>query len=249
MTDEAPTFLIALDIEATGKWAVWNKKLGVQDEILSVGFAVYDARKVAKPIKTVLINHVLGKPDDVSWPDYWSARKFEKRCFDEFWSKNIEQLETTQTGDATFVAHSRAELATLLNQAATEFESDYGQKPSTFRYVSDTAEYDRYWLAALMQSEGYDSLAYWRNGVFRWSVNDLNSASYELGRAGAITKNDNNGSAKRYIEDARASLDHLGTQHTHRADQDAADIGRNVLAAMHYKRQRTEDTVAPTSAS
>ena len=60
-------------------------------------------------------------------------------------------------------------------------------------------------------------------------MNDINSGSYELGALRAISKK----SVQETLTKMRNSLD-FGTQHTHRADQDAADIGKNVLAAMHY---------------
>jgi hypothetical protein len=246
MSENTPLYVIALDIETTGAQAVPDAtRNGAHDEILSVGFAVYDARAPAQgAVFTALVNHALGKPPKTSWSDYWTERGFERRCFDEFWSTRLPLLEETQrelspaSASATryeVTVHNRSELASTINALAAQFEKRYDVQ--SMRYASDAAEFDRHWLATLMQSEGYHSLAHTRQGQFRWWVDDLNTASYELGRVRAERGTED---SEREIAAMRGTLAHLGTEYTHRADDDAADIGKNVVAAMHWKRRRTD---------
>lgn len=226
-------WVVGVDIEGSGKFFMENPTTGRRDVVLSIGLAVYNVNSDAPP-RRILINHNIGRPNDKKWPKFWKLRGFEERCFREFWSKNIEQLDATQClireeGLEFYIARSEAELATLLNSVVAELEQRY----PLLRYVTDTQEYDRTWLAVLLQRYGFHPLGYDRSGVFRYKVSDMHSTSYELGLVRATKRSDD---SRERVAKVRAKYD-AGTKHTHRADQDAADIGAHAVAAIREAKR------------
>jgi hypothetical protein len=227
--------LIAVDIERTGDRFVADATTGQRDEILSIGFALFDAERAAPPFHTVCIGHRLERGADESWRDLWVRRGYSLACYDELWAKYPEALERTQTMPPStptasrVTARSRADLAALLNALLADFERTF----ASFRYVVDTTENDRTWLAVLLQEHGFPTLSYRRDGTFRWGAGDLHSGSYELGRVGGVVRS---AATKNAIELMRCSFDFSEMRFAHDAVDDAIEIGCHVLAAMHYKK-------------
>lgn len=221
--------IVALDIETTGKYFLPQPATGARDDIVAIGMCVYDSSvRGGAPLHRILIHHNVGKPPQVSWRDLWAVRGYEQRCYDEFWHKNEALLDATQTmqkpDDVDFynAAMSRRELAEKLDSVVKWIETSW----SDVSYASDTVTYDIVWLLALLQEHGYDSLSHDREGAFRHG--GFHVGSYELGFLGKRRKDDADRARIKKLREAYPAK----VEHTHRADQDAATIGRNLVAVM-----------------
>jgi hypothetical protein len=235
-------YYAGVDIETTGPRFVVDRR-GQRDELISIGIAVFDAVSAPKspPVRVELLNLNLHKMASVPWEALWRARGYNMATFEEFWATYTEELESTQSSvspdpvtiDRYVLASSREELARELNHTLVLLEANY---PGV-RYVTDTTEFDRTWLATLLQEHGYHSMAYTRAGNFRGGASDQHSGSFELGVINYTSKDE---------EGARATIDTIrgcyafDVPHSHRADQDATSIGAAAMAAVHEARRRAE---------
>ena len=143
---------IALDIEATG-----NDFL--QDACFAVGWAYGSCETDVVTGKVVLD---LMRPPHVSWQEYWDECSYEKRCYDEFWSKNLDALNDLQDPNKLTLYTSSKHMTLALNDALIVAEGKFEK----LTLVVNTVAFDTVWLSNLLAKEGLPGIGYKRNGTF-----------------------------------------------------------------------------------
>lgn len=243
--DSPKYIVVALDIESTGAQCLPHAETGHRDAMFSVGAAVYDAA-AADPQKCLIEQHLINldlhKPADVGWAAFWEQNGWERRCHDEFWSKNIPILEKTQAPSEAgtwpgingvprrvSLVSTPAEVADAINELLRSVEERW----PAYVLATDTADYDFRWISNALEARGHRPLAYTRGGTYRWWARDIHKGSYLVGRSGHSYLDNMAVDVKPSIEAITSSFT-IETKHTHCADEDAADIGAQVVAAIRY---------------
>ena len=147
------TGFIAIDIETTGKNFFTNV-------LFAIGIAWGDA----SGIQTCKIVVDLEKPPERSWEEHWQERQWEPRCWNEFWSKNVEALDALQKNDRLIKID---ELSRVFNAQLSAIEELFDKTVLVF----DAIAFDPVWTSTLLMRDGYNPLNYTRKGVHRWSYN------------------------------------------------------------------------------
>lgn len=157
---------IAIDIETTGQ-----HYLG-KDCLIAIGAAMgkkcSDGRfEVFRSDRWVVD---LEKPTGQTWAQVWSERGYEARCFDEFWSKNLEVLEYLQA------CREKTNQDTVI----TRFNEFLGQveKEGPYSIISDTLFFDTVWLDYHLRSCGFAGLSRKRDGTGWISGYELDSLRF-----------------------------------------------------------------------
>jgi hypothetical protein len=148
-----PAYYIAFDIKTTGADLI-------RDEIISVGMAWSTP---GGPITKWRITQDLHKPAERSWAGHWRCKGWEQRCYDQFWSKNLELLDELHQ-DPTLVDGER-EILYFLDAKLAQIEAECAKTLCVF----DTIMYDPVWLCAKMSLSGFKPLSYTRDGRWRSS--------------------------------------------------------------------------------
>ena len=243
--DSPKYIVVALDIETTGMQCLPHAETGHRDAMFSVGAAIYDAA-ASDPQKCLIEQHLfnlnLQKPADVEWGAFWDQNGWERRCYDEFWSKNVPMLEKTQDKSAVGTwkgINGVPRTVSLLStpdgvaDAVNDLLRHVEERWPAYVLVTDTMDYDFRWLSNALEAHGHAPLGYTRSGAYRWWARDIHKGSYLVGRAGRSYLDNMAVDVKPAVAAVTATFS-IGTQHTHCADDDAADIGAQVVAAIRY---------------
>lgn len=109
-----------------------------------------------------------------TWKQVWHDNNYEQRCYDEFWSKNLNVLDALQADAISAFKEGDHErnMADTLNFVLDDIEDRY--RDLGVHYVTDTLNFDMIWLNTMLLQRGHPSLLYYRNG--KYGVD-----SYELG--------------------------------------------------------------------
>lgn len=228
--------LISKDIENTGHT--------IDDIIFAIGIA-YGYPGCEKIFKVQLIIFLREPGTLEEWRQFWIDSGFEMRCFNEFWSKNIDVLNTLMEKANIFPQEERsrlagtfspsrgfkletAELAFQYNKALQEIEEKAHQSVLVF----DTVTFDSAWLNYLLISHGYPSLSFTRALKYRWAY-EIDSFIAGLLWFNFITGNW--GAFDRLKKKVMLMLPHLGeTKNSHSPDEDAENIVATCLRALAY---------------
>lgn len=181
--DKKPVGLLAIDIERTGKYTERGIDAKYHDMTFAVGFA--DAPINASKeddIHTYEVVHHLdyntttrvdlsskrfeGKPDGYAlaiFEGIWNKMGYESRCFNEFWSKNI---------DALIEMHSSKDNRHISNGNLFDFVSSINwhiervfERYSQVIIVMDTVHFDATHINNLLYMKGHEPLTHSRNGI------------------------------------------------------------------------------------
>ena len=232
--------IIGIDIENTGH---------TDDDIIfaigiSWGFVGCD-----KVLKMQMIMF-LREPGTVEeWRQFWLDNGFEMRCFEEFWSKNIDVLNGLMEKATIFETDSKysggydsghlhkhhfveatAVLAEHFNNALINIEDLY----KSTSIVLDTLCFDSAWLNHLLIFHGHRSLSFTRMGKYRGWNYEIDSIIAGLARINPITGNWKRLAAFK-AEQILTRLPHLGdTCNSHNPGDDAENILVTFLRALDY---------------
>ncbi len=168
---------IAVDIEFTGK--------GVNDKVFAIGFAWGNFEdgngELIGEVRRELICLDLGKPEDVTWEDYWHQQNWELGCYYEFWRDNLDILNSLQTSpqselrEYTTVCLSDCNITYTTSEKTfvEEINSILANIECTFDetiIVSDTLLVDTYKVSELLNKYGFKALWETRKGVYRKGI-------------------------------------------------------------------------------
>lgn len=90
----------------------------------------------------------------------WKERGYEQRCFDTFWSKNLETLKYLQDGSKVKLVQTEKEMVDALQQALLDAEKKYGKVSP----VTNTIAFDLSRCSQLLEKYGYHTLQFSRSG-------------------------------------------------------------------------------------
>jgi len=169
------TIIITFDIETTGQYIQ-------KDLCFAIGYCVGEIGggsdgKKARYMETGKWLVDLGKPADQSWQQFWASKSWEKRCFDEFWSKHTDLLDRFNNDPERLP--NLETMIVKLNNALRRWEHAF---PGGFLVAFDTLNFDSVWLNQLLQQHHYADLARQRDGT-GWR-GALEVDSYRFGRLG-----------------------------------------------------------------
>lgn len=160
---------IAIDIECTG--GVIGK-----DMCFAIGVVAGRLDSATGQVE-VLEKHRICRPlplaEDETYQDMWRRCGYELRCYDEFWSKNLETLHKLQTKylGETAGKQDGGWMAVRFNLLLRALELRFN---NNVQYVFDTLNFDPVWINYLLSSINAPSLLYYRDGTYGVD-------SYELG--------------------------------------------------------------------
>lgn len=222
--------LIAIDIESTGKY------FGTCDIIFAVGIAscALNEENEVPNIHTSVIYLDLQKPSSVSWQDFWQCRKFESRCWNEFWSSKTDILDQLQSNTAEIPLYKEAEFVCELNKALAKHEALY---ESTI-LLTDTTSYDTVCVGGLFNQHGFEPINHTRLARFRGGV-ELDS--FVAGIAGVSDPFDWR-SVEQFKKDYLEPLKILQVKYDHNPANDATHILVTYLAAIQYLQNNNSKT-------
>ncbi len=217
---------ISIDIETTG--ADMRR-----DQLFAIAIAYADSSaKNKSQIRSWKAILNLGKPKDCSWEDFWKVQGFEQRCYDEFWSKNEDMLNSLQR-QATIHTDMR-DLIAAFNEKLKEIEEEFDETV----IVIDCICFDPVWVSAQLMLNGFKALNYSRAGKYRSSY-DVDSmiesalhvdSTYDWKMISELKQ--------KFID---GLLPELG-QHanTHDPEEDATNILVNFFRIREYNSQQLE---------
>lgn len=173
---------ISFDIERTGR-SLKSEFFGDETFAFGIADAPYNAYN-ASEISSAHVCLDLKKPSDVSWDDFWKEKKFEQRCFLEFWSKseNIEVLDKLQNPKEVSLVSDEADFVMKINTLLEEAESRYKES----MVALDAPLFDPVFISHLLMKYGYMPLNFTRDGRYRssWEID-----SYVAGLANTTPQN------------------------------------------------------------
>lgn len=225
--------VIAIDIEKTGR------RNEDDDPIFAIGIATapIDATSFDQ-VKAGSVALDLKKPKDMDWADYWKKSNFEERCWNEFWSKHVEILDSLQDKYNIHMVAGRKEFAEWIAFSLKLFEEMYEKTI----IVTDTTLFDTVCVGSELKlfkltPLNYDNLGNYRSGV--------EVDSFISGLFGIDDRSDwetRSGYFDAYIKPLLLKE----VDHDHHPENDATSILLKYLAAVQYaqnnrKRLRRED--------
>ena len=187
---------LALDIETTGAslekdlcFAVGYCAGYSETDIAEEGKWIVDLQSILQQHSRSPLNH---PENDEQWGYGWKQLGYEKRCFDEFWSKHLDILRRL-SNQAQYDAERYIfyQLNKLLERLETvgigrPAEEENGlraeKKGLKFSLVFDTVAYDTTWLNHRLQKYGYAQLTAKRDGSGYRSCYELDSFRLGLAR-------------------------------------------------------------------
>lgn len=198
-------YTISFDIETTGQFMT-------KDTMFAVGFCDSNMNK-----KSIALD--LGKPNNMSWKDFWKQQGWEQRCYDEFWSKNLDTLNKLQNPDHIKLVKTESELIKYIHEETLKFEQNSKNK---VEYITDAIGFDFSWLSFMFSKYNHPSMTYNRSGKYcrRFEID-----SYIMGLKGTTSDDYRNVQIfKRELEKKYGS--HLNRLHPHDPADDAEYIMR-----------------------
>jgi len=161
---------------------------------------------------------------------FWKFNGYEMRCFDEFWSKNIDTFISIQHIARSNVidCESMSNVIHVFNEELKKIEAKYSQ----LNIITDTTMFDTVWLNHLLLEHGYAPLNYDRSGKkYRWGYE---TDSYALGALGCTPEDD----WKKYDDLLKEKIDsicpEITAEHDHIPKNDAKSILIRFLKTMKY---------------
>lgn len=161
----------AFDVETTGGNLA-------NDLCFAVGWAYgFDASSIQKGGAS------FNMKEDVSldWKTFWTNKGLETRCYDEFWSKNLDVLNRLQDKDQMCLKDTSLELAEAVNDVLTKLET---LSEGKLTLVTNTTSFDTVWLSNLLSSIGKPDLGYRRDGSYNGKTvhtGSFRSGVYKVG--------------------------------------------------------------------
>jgi len=155
-----PMGVISIDVETTGATD--------KDVIVAIGIShgyLTENNEIATSKCPRLVLR-LGKPEDISWEDHWKNKGWEKRCYDEFWSNNLNVLDKMQadtTAEKSVLCRTEDSFSNILNMALEDVEAKYEKTI----VVSDTTCFDMFFVNKCLLSGGHKPIYYTREGQYR----------------------------------------------------------------------------------
>lgn len=213
----------AVDIETTGQFPRSDFDDGApHDIIFAIGWAYAPE---GDDVRRVTGNACLriDKARYETWRDVWVSRGYEKRCYDEFWSKNTDILEMLQDDRKIKLYESEKGMIIAFQRALKEADEIF--KKVTI--VTDTTTFDTVWLSRYLTSHGFYGLGYYQNtGQFRGGC--IDSSSYKRG----VYRVNPSGKVDRYWEQDPTYLSIYENVHDHHPEHDATEILTDLLGCL-----------------
>lgn len=114
----------------------------------------------------------LGKRDRESWQERWISQNWEPRCYDEFWSKHTDVLDSLAAQPDLLPNESA--LAAKLNEFLACLEINHPNFTTAF----DTVNFDSVWLNIILQRHEYADLAKNRDGTGYRTGHEIDSIRF-----------------------------------------------------------------------
>lgn len=175
--------ILALDIETTGAFLERDTCFAIgyaagygPNEIVSQGKFVFDptSKYPARTAwfigdaKNALAEDTEADNDTINamarkiyWSKIWGYSKWERRCFDEFWSKNIPTLDAI-VASAGFT--SEHDIFAAFDRVLAELQK-HETEGAEVHILTDTTAYDTVWLQHRLQHYQYGGLTNDRDGT------------------------------------------------------------------------------------
>jgi hypothetical protein len=217
-----PVGFLVFDIESTGANVFTNR-------IFAIGWAYGSCPDDVVGGK-ILID--LGKPKDVSWEAFWDQCGWEKRCWDEFWSKNVSTLDALQSWDGDDIPHSDSSAAFSVSAVMQEVEDLFDR----YTIVTDTIAFDTVWLTNLLYDNGFHGLAYRRDGNYNRGIGGIEVDSYLMGVYGVQLEDENDRKTKPWTGDPLYKST-IRPPHDHDPKNDAHHILCSLFDALNANKR------------
>lgn len=171
---------------------------------------------------------------------------YEARCFDEFWAKNLDALYNTQRPDGEGFAerwadfklerpyqYARVDTLAQMAEGVNELLASYEREYRRVQFLSDTTTYDLSIVSSLLERHALEPLNAKRaDGAFQGGGAHITSfvkgvlrlpidCPYKQWTAVARTA----------LDDKKRELGFPDVAHTHTADEDAASMALDFVAA------------------
>ena len=202
--------LIAWDIETTGG--------GSAGKVFAIGVAVHENGVRGIATRHLFVRNIFNGIGAAAYVEAWARNKWDKRTWDEFWSKFLPVLDDLMKG-----APEKNDVE--FGQELSVFLRGLEDKYTHITHVFDTVLFDSGMIGQVLADASELDLSYRRNGS-RVGVSALHTGSYFMGwdhvnpwdKSETLTR-----ARTRKVADASAS-------HNHKPDDDAEYILRRLLA-------------------
>lgn len=233
-TKEYKTLVVGIDVETTG--AYYGKDLILMGAIVAIDPKTMTIIRL--PQRTNLFGRRFPKADDIeSYRKVWEENGFEMRCFEEFWTKNIDTLRNFQDENSDILSDDDVSLASRVNDILRMYES-FAEK---LIIVSGAIAFGPSILNVLLVSYGHKPLYYSRDGKYRWL---FHTPSYFLGLLGMNIIEMTGDDWKEYdewLEQCVHSIELCPVKYDHHPENDAIVIAWNFINACNYKEATKYD--------
>ena len=227
---------VAFDIETTGQRLAAPARCPSvgKDEMFAIGWAASTGAR-----GQIALN--LRKPADTSWRDWWKARGWEMRCYDEFWCHHEDKLDKLQDPKFLPVYETNTEMMEALASVLLVIEEGADEVIP----LVDTAFFDAAWITSKMMRAGFESMLYRRDRKGMMWGRDVNSflrGVYNVvpGEEGAAF-----GAIKRKL---KARIPNWSPDDAHLPESDAVEILGLFVEAKKVSARRAAKAAARRSA-
>lgn len=228
--------IVGIDIETTGVYQ--GNDLIILGSIVAIDPVTMRivTREIFEPNENMFGRRIPKPSDGETYEDVWVKCGFEKRCYQDFWSKNLELLEKIQRDYDNIVSDDDASLASRVNSILQKIEEASSE---SLTIVSDTMAYDTVFVSGLLITHGYKPLYYSRGGRYRWIYH---TSSYFLGIWGGNIAGMDRDDWRDYddwLKNVVGVMDGCPTDHDHNPENDAITIAWGFIKVCNYaKRQK-----------
>ena len=205
---------LSVDIEATG--GSYSK-----DVCFAVGWALGSrADHENDNVRSGKVILDMGKPTYQTWAEFWETKGFEKRCYEEFWSKHLSVLDALQSSGNAKERYAEDAFPHSVNEIFVEAETLFDK----VILLTDTIHFDTVWISILLDKAGYPPLNFKRNG--KYNGGGIEVDSYKMGVYRVEPK------GERPWEKDPLFLKHFVELHDHDPENDAKSILSIMFASM-----------------